>query len=141
MRAQTAGSWGYARFAAGPRYSYTRLRPDDRGNRRRGFEFDALLTSDGALTSGPWRTEWYGAYGIGVRDYQARLGIAHGTGGRTRLGIEAGVQGDRSYSRVFGGPTLSVALGRSSFRLAAGISDQKSRGTRGYFSIGLSRSF
>lgn len=138
---QFSGSWGYANVSVGPRYGYTHLRPNDPGSSRRGSSLDAIASSDGALVAEKWRMEWYGLYGTGVKDYQAKLFISRAAAPGLRLGLEGGVQGDPSYSRVYGGAGAAVRLAGSDFRVTAGASDQKGRGTRGYLTIAFSRSF
>jgi hypothetical protein len=139
---QASGDWGWANFGAGPRVTDTRLSPNDPGNRLRGTRLDAAVGTDGAYGD-RWRLGWFASFGINNRAYvtQLRLGRRLGTSA-TRVGIEGGVQGDRSYTRGSAGGFLSAALGKGMEGvISVGLSEQAGRNARPYAGIAVSKVF
>jgi len=140
---QSSGDWGWANFSGGPRITDTRLRPVDPGNRLRGTRFDLALQTDGAVGNA-WRATWFGSLGVNDRAYitQVRLGRLVDGVSDTRLGIEGGVQGDRSYTRLSGGAFASTRVsGRWIGQLSGGVSKQKDRSAKPYVAISASKVF
>lgn len=140
---QLSGSWGYANLGAGPRVTDTRLRPLDPGNRLRGTRVDLALQTDGALGEA-WRVGWFGSLGVNDRTYIGQLRLTHliDSSSGTRLGIEGGAQGDRSYDRQSIGAVASTKLGgKWEGVLSGGASFQEGRKSRPYVSVGVSRVF
>jgi hypothetical protein len=130
---QFTGGWGYADLFAGARYIDTRLNPIDTGNRRRGGQTEAVLGADGAWRSGPWQTDWYGAYGASLDDYQTRISLTHRVSGAWRLGAEAAFEGDPTYTLQRFGPYVGFRLGpRSEIQASAGVSHQSGLGEHAY---------
>ena len=139
---QFSGAWGYANLGAGPRYTDTRLDPDDPDNDRRGGDWDAGVTTDGGLGARRWRLGWFGSYGILLEEYQARLDVTHALGERFRLGLEAGIQGDPTYTRgLFGAVGIARLGGGFELRVAGGATEQEGRSARAYGSVGLAQVF
>jgi hypothetical protein len=139
---QFTGGWGYADLFAGARYSDTRLNPLDTGNRRRGGETEAVLGSDGARAFGPWRADWYGAYGAGLDDYQTRISLTHRVNDTWRLGGEAAFEGDPTYSLQRFGPYVGLRLGaRSELQASAGVSHQSGLGEHAYVRLNWYHAF
>jgi hypothetical protein len=140
---QFSGKWGWANVSAGPHFAHTTLSPLDPQNARRGSRWDLTVQSDGAFDSPRWRLGWFGSYGAFDQAYQARLQLGRRIGrGDLRLGLEAGVQGDPRYTRVFGGAFASKPIGKNlDLLVAVGASEQAGRSTRGYGSVALSKLF
>lgn len=140
---QFSSQWGWANVSAGPHHSETALSPEDPANERRGSRWDLNVQSDGALDGRAWRLGWYGSYGAIDETYQARLQLGRRTGaGDLRIGVEAGVQGDPSYTRRFAGAFASTLIGENlDLLVAAGASDQAGRSARPYGSIAISKLF
>ncbi|SLJ86306.1 cellulose biosynthesis protein BcsS [Novosphingobium mathurense] len=140
---QTSGDWGWANFSAGPRLTDTSLKPDDPGNRMRGTRIDAAVQTDGALGNA-WRLTWFGSLGINDRAYitQARFGPLVDGGSDTRIGVEGGIQGDRSYTRRSVGGFVSTRItGQWQGLVSGGITDQAGRNVKPYVALGVSRVF
>jgi hypothetical protein len=140
---QTSGDWGWASFSAGPRLTDTRLSPVDSVNKLRGTRLDAGLQTDGVLGN-DWRLGWFGSYGIRNESYiaQARITRLVDAGSRTRLGVEASIQGDPSYTRGNFGLHVATGLGTKwEGSLTAGASEQAGRGPKPFVSLGVSRTF
>ena len=140
---QLSGPWGWANASAGPNYSHTTLTPGDPANKLSGSRWDLNLQSDGAFDGATWRLGWYGSYGAFNNAYQARLQLGNRiAGSNLRVGVEAGVQGDASYTRGFGGAFASKPVGKNlDLLIAAGASEQAGRSARAYGTIGISRLF
>lgn len=140
---QSSGPWGWANVAAGPRYTHTRLSPNDPGNERRGSRWDIGIQTDGAVDARAWRMGWYGSYGPLDEAYQARLQIGRKIAAhKLRLGVEGGIQGDPSYSKTSLGAFAAIGLGRSfELQLGSGVTKEEDRQARAYGSVGLSRVF
>lgn len=140
---QNSGQWGWANISAGPHYADTSLSPNDPGNRLRGSRWDLALQTDGALDGKNWRLGWYGSIGAFDEAYQARLQLGRRVGIKDiRLGVEAGIQGDPSYRKGFGGIFASKPVGNHfEIMISAGATAQAGRGSRGYGAIGLSKLF
>lgn len=142
---QFSGRWGWANLSAGPRLSDVSLSPRDPSNHRQGTRLDLALQSDGALLLGrSWRLGWLGSLGVRDGTYfsRAELGRLVASRSQTRLGLEAGLQGDPNYRSVSLG--LFAATGLSSGlegRISAGASDQEGRRARPYATLGLSLLF
>jgi hypothetical protein len=142
---QLSGEWGWANLSAGPRVTHTELSPDDRSNERRGTRFDVGLQSDGAYwLDRRWRFDWLGSLGVTDRSYYSRVAITRlvNEARGTRIGLEAGVQGDRRYTArragVFAATRIGPALeGQAAF----GAVDQELRPTHAYGSVGFSLLF
>lgn len=140
---QTSGNWGWANFSAGPRLTDTSLKPDDPGNRLRGTRIDAAVQTDGALGTA-WRLTWFGSLGINDRAYiaQARFGPLVDGDSDTRLGVEGGIQGDRSYTRrSIGGFASTRLTGQWQGLVSGGVTDQAGRNVKPYVALGVSRVF
>jgi len=140
---QTSGGWGWANFSGGGRVTDTRLKPGDPGNRLAGTRFDLALQSDGAVGNA-WRATWFASLGVNDRAYitQVRVGrLVHGVSD-TRLGIEGGIQGDRSYTRTSAGAFVSTRVtGQWIGQLSGGFTKQKDRQAEPYVAIGVSKIF
>lgn len=139
---QMSGSWGWANLSAGPRVSHTRLSPEDLSNRLRGTRVDAALQTDGAVGQA-WQLGWFGSLGVNDRAYvtEVRLGRLVSDAG-TRLGVEGGLQGDRSYTRGNAGAFVSTRLApKWEARLSGGVTEEAGRNARGYVSLGASHVF
>jgi len=140
---QTSGDWGWANFSAGPRVTDTRLKPVDPGNRLRGTRFDLALQTDGAIGN-TWRATWFGSLGVNDRAYitQVRLGRLVKGETDTRVGLEGGVQGDRSYTRYSTGAFASTrVIGDWIGQVSGGVSMQQARSAKPYVAISVSRVF
>ena len=140
---QTSGSWGWANFSAGPRVTDTNLKPADPGNRMRGTRFDLALQTDGTAGN-EWRTTWFASLGVNDRSYITQMRFNRLVDGETdtRLGIEGGVQGDRSYTRPSAGLFASTRLGSKWQGLVSGgFSKQKDRSAKPYVTLGISHVF
>lgn len=140
---QTSGDWGWANFSAGPRVTDTSLKPNDPGNKLRGTRFDLAMQTDGALGNA-WRLTWFGSLGVDAHSYiaQTRFGPLVDAGSDTRLGIEGGIQGDRTYTRKSAGVFASTRLsGPWQGLVSAGFSDQAGRGSKAYATLSVSRVF
>lgn len=140
---QFSGDWGWANVSAGPRVTDTTLKPNDPGNRLRGTQFDLAVQTDGSVGNA-WRASWFASLGVDDRAYitQVRFGPLVDSGADTRLGIEGGVQGDRTYTRKSAGLFASTRLGgKWQGLLSGGVTDQKGRDVKPYVSLGFSRVF
>jgi hypothetical protein len=139
---QLSGNWGWANFSGGPRVTDVRLSPRDPSNDRRGTRLDLALQSDGAVQiDRSWRLGWLGSVGVRDGTYFSRmdLGALVGPRTQTRLGLEAGLQGDPSYRSTSLGLFASTRLGGSlEGRISAGASDQDHRRTHPFVTLGLS---
>jgi hypothetical protein len=139
---QFTGGWGYADLFAGARYIDTRLNPIDMGNRRLGGQTEAVVGADGVRQFGPWRTDWYGAYGTRLDDYQTRISLTHRVNDTWRLGAEAAFEGDPTYNLQRFGPYLGFRLGaRSEIQASAGVSHQSGLGEHAYARINWYHAF
>ncbi|MBQ1541200.1 MAG: cellulose biosynthesis protein BcsS [Caulobacteraceae bacterium] len=139
---QASGDWGWNNLSIGPRYMNTDLSPKDFGNKRRGGRWDGVAGIDGAHLAGPWRVDWYGAYGFDAQDYQVSLDLTHAVGDRWRIGGLIGAQGDQTYDRQMYGALAGVQVEPGfEIQFGAGVTDQSDRGTQGYGQIGFSRTF
>jgi hypothetical protein len=137
-----SGRWGYVDAFVGARNMDTRLEPLDPTNRRLGDQTEPVIGTDGARSFGPWRTDWYGAYGARLDDYQTRVSLAHQIGPGWRLGGEVGFEGDPTYELQRVGPYVAVSLGaHSEVQASAGLSHQNGRDDRGYLRVGWDHSF
>ena len=140
---QTSGGWGWANLSAGPRVTDTRLSPVDPANKLRGTRLDLGVQTDGAIGSA-WRLGWFGSYGVRNENYiaQARITRLVDAESRTRIGVEASVQGDPSYTRGNLGLHVATGLGdKWEGALTAGASEQGGRGAKPFVSLGVSRVF
>lgn len=139
---QMSGDWGWNNLSVGPRYMNTELHPRDVNNDRRGGRWDAVVSVDGAHPVGPWRLDWYGAYGFDAEDYQVSFDLTYALGDRWRLGPQIGAQGDPTYDRQTYGLLAAVKVGKGAeIQLGGGASDQSGRGTLGYGLVGFSQTF
>lgn len=140
---QASGDWGYGSIAAGARVADTRLKPLDPNNRLRGTRFDAVLQTDGAVGN-TWRLGWFGSLGVHYRTYITQLRFSHlvdGVSG-TRLGIEGGRQGDRTYERDSLGAFGSTRLGPQwEGLISGGATFQDGRDAKPYVTLAVSRVF
>jgi hypothetical protein len=140
---QTSGDWGWANFGAGPRVTDTRLSPLDPTNERVGTRWDLALQTDGALGY-RWRLGWFGSLGVFDKAYitEARFGPLVNEQRQTRVGLEAGVAGDETYTRGNMGLFASTQVAsKTEIRLSGGLSEQRGRRARGYAAVSLSRTF
>lgn len=139
---QLSGAWGWANFSAGPRITNTSLSPDDPANDREGTRVDLGVQTDGGYwIDRSWRLDWIGS--VGVRDgaYFGRAGLGRLVDRErgTRLGLEAGVQGDPRYQSTSAGVFAATKLSRDlEVRLSAGATDQEDRKAKAYATVGLS---
>lgn len=142
---QRSGTWGWANVSAGPRITNVGLSPKDLSNDRRGTRVDLAIQSDGAiLLDSSWRLGWLGSLGVRDGTYfsRAELGRVIAPRSQTRLGVEAGLQGDPSYRSASLGLFAATQLGRHlEGRVSAGASDQEGRRARPYATLGLSLLF
>lgn len=142
---QFSGPWGWANFSAGPRVTDTRLSPADPANDRVGTRVDAAVQSDGAYWVAPSvRLDWLASYALRDMAYFSRIGVGpvvdKGTG--TRIGLEAGIQGDARYSDLQAGLFAATRLGRDlDGQVAIGLADQERLRVHPYVSIGASLLF
>jgi hypothetical protein len=140
---QLSGPWGWANVSAGPRVTDTSLKPNDPGNRLRGTRYDLAVQTDGA-TGNAWRLRWFGSLGVFDETYiaQAGLGRLVDRDNSIRLGVEAAILGDPSYTSGSAGVFGEKALGNGwEARLSGGFSEQAGRSARPYASIAVSRVF
>jgi hypothetical protein len=142
---QLSGRWGWANFSAGPRISDVSLSPRDPSNDRQGTRLDLAVQSDGALLlDSSWRLGWLGSLGVRDGTYYSRAEIGRIVEPRsqTRLGLEAGLQGDPNYRSSSLGLFAATKLGPNlEGRVSAGASDQAGRHARPYATLGLSLLF
>ena len=139
---QFSGAWGFANFAAGPRFTRTDLSPSDPGSKREGSRWDAYVSADGARTMGPWRAGAFASYGFQLEDYYTRADLTRVIGaGGLRLGVEVGAQGDPDFDRQIVGVVAAGGVAdRWELRGSAGAAFENSD-NHGYISIGLTRVF
>jgi hypothetical protein len=141
---QTSGDWGWANFSAGPRFTDISLSPADPENKRQGTRVDAAVQTDGGYGMGDWRLGWIASLGILDEAYQGRLQLGRlvSAASQTRLGVEAGVQGDPYFTTVTVGAFAGTQLANNlEAQLSAGISEQAGRGAKPYVSLGFSKLF
>jgi hypothetical protein len=137
-----SGAWGSADVFAGVRDVDTRLSPSDVGNPRLGNKAEFAVGTDGDRVFGPWRTDWYGAYGTDLRDYQTRASLTHRFGPVWRLGAEGAVEGDPTYTLERVGPYAGFRLSaHSEIQGSVGVSHQSGLGEHAYARISWYRSF
>ena len=137
---QASGRWGWANFSAGPRLSKLELSPRDPANEREGTRLDLGLQFDGGLELKEWRLNWLSSVTVTDGTYltQLALGRLMEAKGQTRVGAEAGIQGDEHYTKATGGSFVSTRLGRNvDGRIAGGLSKQKGRNLQPYISAGI----
>ncbi|GAA0769111.1 cellulose biosynthesis protein BcsS [Brevundimonas olei] len=135
-------TWGSV--GVGYRYVDTDLSPADPGNRRDGGQGGVIVSLDGGHVSGPWRVDWYGAYGFELDDYNALVSLTHqvGSSGRVRLGMEVAAEGDTNYNAYHVGPVAGFKLNdRSEIQVSVGLSDGDERDSQAYLRVGFYRSF
>ena len=140
---QMSGRWGCVNVSAGPRVTDTTLKPVDLGNRMRGTRFDLAMQTDGTVGN-EWRASWFASYAVNDRSYLTQLRLNRLVDGETdtRVGIEGGVQGDRSYTRPSAGLYVSTRLGgKWQGLIGAGASKQKDRSAKPYVTLGISHVF
>jgi hypothetical protein len=140
---QTSGQWGWANFGAGPRVTDTNLNRPDPANERVGTRWDVALQADGALGY-RWRLGWFGSIGVRDKAYisEARFGPLVDERSQTRMGLEAGVAGDETYTRGSLGLFASTQIAdKTEIRLSGGASEQRGRKARPYAALALSRTF
>lgn len=142
---QFSGDWGWANVSAGPRLSDVSLSPADPANDREGTRLDLALQSDGGFQLGhSWRLGWLGSFGVldGAYYSRADLGAVVDARSQTRLGAEAGLQGDPRYRAISLGLFASTRLGSDlEGRVAFGATDQEGRKAQPYGSAGVSLLF
>ncbi|HKR18416.1 cellulose biosynthesis protein BcsS [Rhizorhapis sp.] len=140
---QISGPWGWANVAAGPRYTYTDLSPDDPGNKRQGSRWDVGLQTDGAFDGPAWRLGWIASVGPFDGAYEARAQLGRKLGGQKyRLGVEGGITGNPTYSKTMAGAFVAASVAPNmDLQLGAGATFQEGRKARAYGSIGLSKVF
>lgn len=137
---QASGRWGWANFSAGPRLSKLELSPSDPANEREGTRLDLGLQFDGGLELKEWRLNWLSSVTVTDSTYltQVALGRLMAAKGQTRVGAEAGIQGDEHYTKATAGSFVSTRLGRNvDGRIAGGLSNQKGRDLQPYVSAGI----
>lgn len=140
---QVSSDWGWANVSAGPRVTDTSLKPNDPGNPLRGTTYDLALQTDGSVGSA-FRATWFGSLGVDKRAYITQLRLSPLIDGTTdmRLGVEGGVQGDRTYTRKSIGLFASRRLGDDwQGLISGGVTDQAGIGARAYGTLGVSRVF
>jgi hypothetical protein len=141
---QSSGDWGWANVSAGPRITDISLSPADPQNKRQGTRIDAALQTDGGLGMEDWRLGWLGSIGVVDGAYQGRLQLGRlvSAASQTRLGVEAGVQGDPYFTTVSAGAFAGTRLSKNlEGQLSAGITEQAGRGPKPYVSLGFSQLF
>lgn len=138
---QTSGAWGWANFALGPRIYDLKLTPLDPGNRRAGTRVDALAAIDGGLNlPNNWRITWLSSLAVRDKAYMVRGNVGRQIDSvrDTRLGVEAGIQGDPSFQTIttgaFAGTSLYKQLG---IEVSGGLSMQPTRSALPYGGVGL----
>jgi hypothetical protein len=140
---QTSADWGWANFSAGPRITDTSLKPNDPGNPLRGTTYDLAIQTDGSVGSS-FRATWFASLGVDKRAYITQLRLSPLVDGATdtRIGIEGGIQGDRTYTRKSLGLFASRRLGdKWQGSISGGVTDQRGIGAQGYGTLGVSRVF
>jgi hypothetical protein len=140
---QSSGDWGWANFGVGPRLTDTELEPADPGNERAGTRWDVALQADGAVGN-RWRLGWFGSLGVLDKAYitELRAGRLLSEQSQTRAGLEAGVQGDETYTRGSLGLFASTMFAKKSeVRFSGGLSEQAGRDAEPYAALSLSRTF
>ncbi|MXP42080.1 cellulose biosynthesis protein BcsS [Altererythrobacter soli] len=140
---QSSGDWGWANFGVGPRVTDTELEPADSGNERVGTRWDVALQTDGAVGN-RWRLGWFGSLGVLDKAYitELRAGRLLSEQSQTRAGVEAGVQGDDTYTRGSLGLFVSTMFAeKSEVRISGGLSEQAGRNAKPYAALSLSRTF
>lgn len=135
---QRSGAWGYLNLGLGARITDTDLDPVDPGNDRQGSHWDGIVSVDGARDMGPWRVGGYGVYGVRMREYYVRADLTRRVATSVRLGVEALVDGDESFSRTRGGAVL-VYEPSSRYAVRGVIGGRDDGGA--YASLGFSRAF
>lgn len=139
---QRSGKWGWANLSAGPKWTRTKLSPNDRSNRLRRSRWDMAVQSDGGIQGTGWDLRWLGNYGIRDEAYHARLQVGPKLGARFSVGPEFGLQGDRSYIQQVVGAFIRTSAGRTiELQTTAGITHQRRRGSRGHIGLALSQVF
>ena len=124
------------------RYDSTSISPTDPSNRRQGAQWQAALIVEGGEVVGPWRTDWYGAYGTRLQDYQVRASLSHVVSGPVRLGAEVGAEGDPTYNLQRIGPYGAVSVGRNAeVQISAGLSERSYRDPGAYLRVGFYEAF
>ncbi len=142
---QLSGDWGWANVSAGPRLSKVELSPDDPANDRQGTRVDTGLQTDGAYWANrSWRLDWIASVALRDRSYLGRLRLGpvinHERG--TRLGLEAGVQGDQRYRATSAGVFAATRLDRNlEGQISLGASDQEGRRAKVYATLGVTLLF
>jgi hypothetical protein len=126
----------------GARFMNTRLSPASRSNRRRGDQVELVLGLDGGKAAGPWRADWYGAYGSRLDDYQARVSLTHALGAIVRAGAEFSAEGDPTYNTQLIGPYAAFTVGKTSeIQASVGYSQRSFRGSGVYARMGFNSTF
>jgi hypothetical protein len=142
---QLSGPWGWANFSAGPRISDVSLSPGDPSNDRQGTRVDLAMQSDGALLlDQSWRLGWLGSVGVRDGTYFSRvdLGRVIAPRSQTRLGFEAGFQGDPSYRSASVGLFAATRLAsKLEGRVSGGAADREGRHPKPYATLGVSLLF
>lgn len=140
---QTSGPWGWANFSVGPRITDTTLTPADPENERAGTRVDLAIQTDGTVGQ-RWRLEWFGSVGAFDQAYftEVRFGPEIEGASGTRIGVEAGVQGDDFYSSRKIGAFASTRLGEGwEGRVSGGASELEDRSAQPYGSLSVSKVF
>ena len=141
---QSSGDWGWGNVSVGPRFTDISLSPADPENKRQGTRVDLALQTDGGLGMEDWRLGWIGSIGVIDGAYQARLQLGRliSAASQTRVGVEAGVQGDPYFTTVSAGAFAGTRLGENlEGQLSAGITEQAGRGAKPYVSLSFSQLF
>lgn len=140
---QKSGAWGWANVSAGPRFTHTSLSPDDPGNNSSGSRWDLGLQTDGAFDGPSWRLSWIGSVGPFDGAYEARAQLGRKIGAQKyRIGLEAGIMGNPSYSKGIAGAFAAAAIAREmEFQIGGGVTLQEGRAAKAYGSVGLSQLF
>lgn len=140
---QTSGEWGWANFGAGPRVTNTSLTPNDPNNRLAGTRFDVGLQTDGALGY-RWRLGWFGSLGVNDEIYFTNLsfGPLVDEPSQTRIGVEAGIAGDETFTRRNYGVFASTRIAsKTELRVSGGLNDQRGLRDQAYATVALSKVF
>lgn len=142
---QLSGQWGWANLSVGPRVTDTRLSPPDPANDRAGTQVDIGVQSDGAYWIVPsWRLDWIGSVAVRDRAYYSRVGLGPvvDTKTATRVGIEAGIQGDPRYSARQAGAFIATRVAANvDAQVSVGLADQERRRVHPYVALGASLLF
>ena len=134
---------GWASLSLGPRLYYTHHRPSPSPNED-GQHITAWFGLDGSyMISQHWRIETLEQYGVGNREYQARVSLSKVVGRHDlRFGWDLATQGDRTYSNSSTGLFAARQLTRNiQLRASGGELFERSGRKTPYVALELTTSY